>query len=101
MFDWLATFDADKVTAWSGGIGFGLFAVGAIWRGFIGGRPTSAAALAAVEAAGHCRAQDLAPAFQAVRNDLAGLKDAIAELREEIDTLGDLVVRIEDRTRPR
>lgn len=91
MHEWLASLDPDAMIGLAGAIGLGLAAIGAMWRGYKKGQPTSAAVAAAIEAQS-CRAIDMEPAFRRVRED-------IAALHADVEKVNALVIRIEDRTR--
>ncbi len=108
MPDWHALLTSEA--AQGAAIGVGSFAglIGAAYAAYKGarqGRPTSAAAVAAIAAAPPeppCRVAQTGPAFEAVRADLAAIREALGELREEQrergEAMRDLLVKIEDRT---
>lgn len=93
MLAWLNSLTEQQIVTYATPIGVALAGVLAVWRGYLSGKPTSSAALAAVAAA-NCRVLDVAPQIAANAKELA-------ELRKDLDDIHTLLIRIEDRTRGR
>lgn len=101
MYDWFLTLGPEQWAALGGGAGMFLAAFYTAWRGRKAGRPTSGAALAAVQAA-NCRIPDLTPVFAQARADIAAARAAQAEgveaIRDDLREIAVTLARIDGRT---
>lgn len=101
MSDWREIFTSESaeffavIAAWLGGV------LGAFWAAMTGrrnGKATSPAVAAAVAASVPCVARDLGPVVERLRSDIRELRE---DHERDMETVRDLLIRIEDRTRGR